>query len=220
MLATSPSTSATLHNLPTGSEHTVNVLARDADGRLSHPSELLTFDTTAPRDSNCLVNYRLDSSWGNGFVATVTVSNVGDAPVNGWTLDFTWPSTGQSVQSSWKANITGSGTRVHVTDNGTNAELAPRGGSTATFGFVGANDGANPAPTAFTLNGTIGRASYPSACGPGRRRTGGSSPAPRRRRAAILPVCPRVETPPPLNVTVLTTPNASNSHGRHDRRFG
>ena len=159
LLATSTSTSAMLHNLPPGSEHTVNVLARDAEGRLSRPSEPLTFATTAPRDSSCLVNYRVDSGWGNGFVATVTVSNVGDAPINGWTLDFTWPSTGQSVQSSWNANVTNSGTRVHVTDNGTNAELAPHGGSTATFGFVGANDGANPTPTTFTLNGTVCRTS-------------------------------------------------------------
>ncbi|MFD9777498.1 cellulose binding domain-containing protein [[Kitasatospora] papulosa] len=157
LLATSTSTSATLHNLPPGSEHTVNVLSRDADGRLSRPSEPLTFATTAPRDSNCLVNYRVDSGWGNGFVATVTVSNVGDSPIDGWTLDFTWPSTGQTVQSFWNANVTSSGTRVHVTDNGANAKLAPRSGSTATFGFVGANDAANPSPTTFTLNGTVCR---------------------------------------------------------------
>ncbi|CAM5730914.1 hypothetical protein STENM223S_02784 [Streptomyces tendae] len=70
LLATSTSTSATLpDNLPPGSEHTVNVLARDADGRLSRPSEPLTFATTAPRDSSCLVTYRVDSGWGSGFVA-------------------------------------------------------------------------------------------------------------------------------------------------------
>jgi hypothetical protein len=159
LLATSTSTSATLRNLPPGSEHTVNVLARDADGRLSRPSEPLSFATTAPRDSSCLVSYRVDTGWGNGFVASVTVSNLGDSTINGWSLDFTWPSTGQSVQSSWNAKVTSSGTRVHVTDNGQNAVLAPRGGSTATFGFVGGNDGANPTPTTFTLNGTVCRTS-------------------------------------------------------------
>ncbi|WP_284116964.1 cellulose binding domain-containing protein [Streptomyces fragilis] len=159
LLATSTSTSATVRNLPPGSEHTVNVLARDADGRLSRPSEPLTFATTAPRDSSCLVTYRVDTGWGNGFVATVTVSNLADTAINGWTLDFAWPSTGQSVQSFWNAKLSSSGTRVHVTDNGQNAVLAPKGGSTATFGFVGANDGANPAPTTFTLNGTVCRTS-------------------------------------------------------------
>ncbi|MGW0606211.1 cellulose binding domain-containing protein [Streptomyces sp. NPDC002640] len=159
LLGTSTSPSVTLRNLPPGSEHTVNVLARDADGRLSRPSEPLTFATTAPRNSSCLVNYRVDTGWGNGFVASVTVTNLGDTAINGWTLDFAWPSAGQSVQSAWNAKVTGSGTRVHVTDNGQNAVLAPKGGSTATFGFVGANEGANPPPTVFTLNGTVCRTS-------------------------------------------------------------
>ncbi|GAB2893224.1 cellulose binding domain-containing protein [Streptomyces mayteni] len=157
LLATSTSTSATLRNLPPGSEHTVNVLARDADGRLSRPSEPLTFTTTSPRDSTCLVAYRLDGNWSNGFVASITVSNLGDTQIDGWSLDFTWPSAGQSVQSAWNAQVTSDGRRVHATDNGQNAILAPGGGSSATFGLVGANEGANPTPTSFTLNGTVCR---------------------------------------------------------------
>ncbi|GGY97456.1 cellulose binding domain-containing protein [Streptomyces poonensis] len=157
LLADSTSTSVTLRNLPPGSEHTVNVVARDADGRLSRPSAPLTFTTTSPRDSTCLVTYHVDTSWSSGFVASVTVSNLADTPVDGWTLGFSWPSTGQSVQSFWNAKVTSDGKRVHVTDNGQNAVLAPDGGSTATFGFVGANEGANPAPTTFTLNGTVCR---------------------------------------------------------------
>ncbi|MFD5315301.1 cellulose binding domain-containing protein [Streptomyces sp. NPDC127098] len=159
LLATSTSTSATLRNLPPGSEHTVNILARDADGRLSRPSEPLTLTTTSPRDSNCLVTYRVDGNWSSGFVASVTVSNLGDTTINGWSLDFSWPSAGQSVQSAWNARVSSDGRRVHVTDDGGNAVLAPGGGSSATFGFVGANEGANPTPTAFTLNGTVCRTS-------------------------------------------------------------
>ncbi|PRY02480.1 cellulose binding domain-containing protein [Allonocardiopsis opalescens] len=156
LLGTSTSTSLTVRNLPPGSEHTVNVLARDADGRLSRPSGPLTFTTTSPQDSTCLVSYRVDTGWGSGFVASVTVSNLGDAPINGWSLDWTWPNAGQSVQSAWSARVSSDGARVHATDDG-NGHLAPNGGSTATFGFVGANDGANPAPTVFTLNGTVCR---------------------------------------------------------------
>jgi predicted outer membrane lipoprotein len=159
LLGTSTTTSLTLRNLPPGSEHTVNVLARDADGRLSRPSEPVTFTTTSPRDSTCLVTYRVDNSWSNGFIGSVTVSNLADTPINGWSLDFTWPSAGQSVQGAWNARVTSDGQRVHVTDNGQNGFLAPGGGSTATFGFVGANEGANPAPTTFTLNGTVCRTS-------------------------------------------------------------
>ncbi|UCM89808.1 cellulose binding domain-containing protein [Streptomyces marincola] len=157
LLGTSTTTSATLRNLPPGSEHTVNVLARDADGRLSRPSEPVTFTTTSPRESSCLVAYRVDNGWGSGFVATVTVTNLGDTPVDGWTLDFTWPEAGQSVQGAWNARVTGEGRRVHVTNSEHNAFLAPNGGSTATFGFTGANGGANPLPTAFALNGTVCR---------------------------------------------------------------
>ena len=36
-----------------------------------------------------------------------------------------------------------------------NATLAPNGGNSATFGFVGANNGAYQPPTVFTLNGTV-----------------------------------------------------------------
>ncbi|MFD0801419.1 cellulose binding domain-containing protein, partial [Streptomonospora algeriensis] len=155
LLGTSTSTSLTLRNLPPGTEHTVNVLARDARGRLSRPSEPVTVATTSPSDSTCEVTYSVDSGWGNGFIATVTVSNLADTPINGWSLDFTWPESGQSVQDAWNAEVTGDGRRVHVTDNGQNAELAPDGGSAATFGFVGANEGANPAPAVFTLNGSV-----------------------------------------------------------------
>ncbi|MQY15655.1 hypothetical protein SRB5_58430 [Streptomyces sp. RB5] len=154
LLATSTSTSLTVRNLPPGSEHTVNVLARDADGRLSRPSEPVTFTTTSPRESTCLVTYHIDAGWGAGFVATVTVSNLGDTGIDGWTLDFDWPTTGQRVDSYWNANVGGSGTRVHVTSD---SRLAPNGGNTATFGFVGANDGANPVPRTYTLNGTVCR---------------------------------------------------------------
>ncbi|SFD47560.1 cellulose binding domain-containing protein [Streptomyces aidingensis] len=157
LLGSSTSTSLVLHNLPPGSEHTVNVLARDADGRLSRPSGPLTFATTSPQDSSCLVTYRVDTSWSSGFVATLSVTNLAATPIDGWSLDFTWPAAGQSVQSAWSARVTGDGARVHAVHDGWNAYLAPDGGSTASFGFVGANDGANPAPTVFTLNGTVCR---------------------------------------------------------------
>ncbi|AXI80519.1 cellulose binding domain-containing protein [Peterkaempfera bronchialis] len=152
LLGESTGTSATLRNLPPGSTHTVSVLARDAAGRLSVPSVPLTFTTGSPQRSNCAVTYHVDSGWGNGFVATVTLTNLADTAIDGWSLDFDWPTPGQSVSSAWNASVTDNGGRVHVTGDG---RLAPKGGSTASFGFVGANDGPNPAPTAFRLNGTV-----------------------------------------------------------------
>ncbi|OKI12653.1 cellulose binding domain-containing protein [Streptomyces sp. CB03911] len=157
LLGTSTGASATLYNLPPGTRHTVNVLARDQAGRLSRPSVPLTFTTGTPNDSTCTVSYQVTAGWGNGFVAGVVVSNLGPADINGWTLDFDWPSAGQSVNSWWNASITGAGQHVRVTNGEYNARLAPNGGSSADFGFVGGNNGANPSPTVFRLNGTVCR---------------------------------------------------------------
>lgn len=151
----STGTSVTLRNLPPGSTHTVNVLAADSAGRLSAPSTPLTFTTGTPPDARCAVTYHRDTSWGNGFVATVTVRNLSDTPVTGWTMDWDWPTGGQSVSSGWNAGFHQTGKHVRVTAPEGAGPLAPDGGSTASFGFVGANDGPNPDPTVFRLNGAV-----------------------------------------------------------------
>ncbi|MEU3345265.1 cellulose binding domain-containing protein [Streptomyces sp. NPDC006700] len=148
-------TSVTLRNLPPGSTHTVNVLAADASGRLSAPSTPLTFTTGTPPDATCVVTYHHDTGWGNGFVATVTVQNLSDTPITGWTVDWDWPTDRQSVTSGWNATFHQTGRHVRVTAPEDAGPLAPNGGSTASFGFVGANDGPNPEPTVFRLNGTV-----------------------------------------------------------------
>ncbi|OYP19042.1 alpha-L-arabinofuranosidase [Streptomyces sp. FBKL.4005] len=152
---TTTGTSVTLRNLPPGSSHTVNVLAADASGRLSAPSSPLTFTTGTPPEAPCAVSYHRDTSWGNGFVATVTVRNLSSTAITGWTVDWDWPADGQSVSSGWNAAFHQTGRHVRVTAPEGAGPLAPDGGSTASFGFVGANDGPNPEPTVFRLNGTV-----------------------------------------------------------------
>ncbi|GAA4892916.1 endo-1,4-beta-xylanase [Streptomyces coeruleoprunus] len=98
----------------------------------------------------CTVAYGVQNQWSTGFTAQVTVRNTGTAPVNGWRLDWTWPS-GQRVTQAWNATVTQSGTAVSASNASYNATIAP--GATATFGFNGSWSGANTAPTAFTLNG-------------------------------------------------------------------
>ncbi|MET7365615.1 cellulose binding domain-containing protein [Streptomyces sp. NPDC005566] len=148
-------TSVTLRNLPPGSTHTVNVLAADATGRISGPSVPLTFTTGTPADAACALAFHRDTSWGNGFVTTVTVRNLSDTPITGWTVDWDWPTDGQSVSSGWNATFQQTGRHVRVTAPEGAGPLAPDGASTASFGFVGANDGPNPDPTAIRLNGTV-----------------------------------------------------------------
>ncbi|MEU3288663.1 cellulose binding domain-containing protein [Streptomyces longwoodensis] len=151
----STGTSMTLRNLPAGSTHTVDVLASDAAGRLAAPSDPLTFTTGTPSDAVCAVTYHRDAGWGNGFVATVSVRNLSATPVTGWTLDWDWPTDGQSVSSGWNATFTQTGRHVRVTAPEGAGALAADGASTASFGFVGANDGPDPDPTAFRLNGAV-----------------------------------------------------------------
>ena len=111
-----------------------------------------TTPTTPPPGGSaaCRVTYSADS-WGNGFVANVTVANTGSSAVNGWTLGFTLPA-GQAVTNSWNATLSGSSgalTARNVSHNGS----IPAGGSTS-FGFQGTYSGSFASPSSFTLNGS------------------------------------------------------------------
>ncbi|WP_327286952.1 cellulose binding domain-containing protein [Streptomyces sp. NBC_01198] len=155
LLAGSTGTSVTVHNLTPGSTFTWNVLARDSAGRLSRPSDPVTVRTGTPQDAPCTVSYDLTGGWGNGFNASVTVTNTGPTPITGWTLAFTFPSSGESVSGYWNAVLTSQGTHVVATPVDWNGTLAANGGNSATFGFTGANNGAYQDPTVFTLNGAV-----------------------------------------------------------------
>jgi hypothetical protein len=155
LLADSTGTSVTVHNLTPGTTYTWNVLARDANGRLSAPSEPVTVRTGTPGQSTCQVSYRTTAGWGNGFNAAVTLTNTGPTPITGWTLAFTFPSPGESVAGYWNAQVSTDGPKVVATPVDWNATLAADGGNSVSFGFTGANDGAAPPPTVFTLNGTV-----------------------------------------------------------------
>ncbi|WP_405584881.1 cellulose binding domain-containing protein [Streptomyces sp. NBC_01190] len=155
LLTDTTGTSATVHNLTPGSTSTWNVLARDANGRLSAPSDPVTVRTGTPAASTCQVAYRTTAGWGNGFNASVTVTNTGPNPITGWTLAFTFPSAGETVSGFWNSTIVQHDQQVVATPVDWNTTLAAGGGNSASIGFTGANDGAAPPPTAFTLNGTV-----------------------------------------------------------------
>jgi mannan endo-1,4-beta-mannosidase len=133
----------------------VYVRARDAAGNLSGNSALVTF-TTLPGGGPggaCRVAYTAQN-WGgsNGFTGSVTITNTGSTPVNGWNLVWTWPS-GQRVDAMWNATFTQPATTVTATNMPYNSTIGAGGGSVS-FGFNGSFTGANNNPNAFTLNGT------------------------------------------------------------------
>ncbi|GAA2006073.1 cellulose binding domain-containing protein [Catenulispora subtropica] len=160
LLAESTSTSATIGNLVPGAGYTLNVLATDQYGRLSPPSDPVSFTTGTPADSTCTADYQVTAGWGSGYVAAITVTNTGPAPIDGWSLTFTFPSAGQSLGSGWNATWSSSGQNVEATSLTWNANLAANGGNSASIGFVGNNTGAYPPPTAISLNGTVCATTY------------------------------------------------------------
>ncbi|GAB2958931.1 cellulose binding domain-containing protein [Nonomuraea fastidiosa] len=144
-------TTITVRNLKPGTRYTVNVLARDTGGAQSWPSAPLTFTTGTPADSSCSVKLTVQSDWSSGYVGSLDITNHG-APLDGWTLSFTWPRAWQSLDSGWSAVWTEDGREVRAVNEAANPTLDT--GATATIGFVGNYSGPNVLPAVFTLNGT------------------------------------------------------------------
>ncbi|MET7337063.1 cellulose binding domain-containing protein [Nonomuraea sp. NPDC005650] len=145
-------TSLTVANLKPGTRYTVNVIARDSGGGLSWASPPLTFTTGTPASSSCSVRLSVTTDWASGYVGAIDITNNG-APVNGWTLNFAWPRSWQSLGSGWGGVWTQTGSDVKVVNEAGNGALAS--GATATVGFVGNYSGPNVLPAVFTLNGSV-----------------------------------------------------------------
>ncbi|MDG4766957.1 glycoside hydrolase family 9 protein [Solwaraspora sp. WMMD406] len=105
--------------------------------------------TGQPPVLGCRVGYSTND-WSTGFTATVTITNTGSSPVNGWQLRFAFAGS-QQVTQGWSATWTQSGNQVTATNASWNGALAP--GASVGVGFNGSHSGGNPRPTSFTLNG-------------------------------------------------------------------
>ncbi|MFI7546766.1 cellulose binding domain-containing protein [Actinoplanes sp. NPDC049599] len=100
--------------------------------------------------AGCRVAYTVSSSWPGGFGAAVTVTNLGD-PLTSWSLVWSY-AAGQTVTQAWNTTLSQSGSTVTARNAGYNGSVGTN--ATVSFGFNGSWTGSNPAPTAFTLNGT------------------------------------------------------------------
>ena len=132
------------------------VRARDAAGNLSIASDLApvsatpTPPPTTPPPPTCRVGYRTTSEWRGGFVAEVTVTNLGPAPVENWSLALTLGGD-QRVTSAWNATVGQSGADVTLSAARWNRTIAREAG--VTVGLLGRWSGSNAPPTAAALNG-------------------------------------------------------------------
>lgn len=152
------------------------------------------FAANASAAAGCQVVYTNASQWGGGFVANVSVTNLGD-PINGWNLGWTFPS-GQQVTNAWNATISPSSGTVTATNMSYNGAIPTNG--KVEFGFQGSWSGSNTIPTSFTLNGTTctgtinpssPRPSSPGPSSPGPS-TSSSQPPSQNPRAVVAAMQP------------------------------
>ncbi|MBX6385982.1 MAG: cellulose binding domain-containing protein [Microbispora sp.] len=130
---------------------------------------------TAQAATGCAVTYTTND-WPGGFTASITIQNLGDA-INGWTLGFTFPDSGQRVETGWSATFSQSGRNVTAANVDYNAVIAT--GASVSIGFNGSWSGSNPKPASFTLNGvTCTGSATTSSPTPTASPTGSPSPSP------------------------------------------
>src|SRR5262245_33493997 len=106
--------------------------------------------TQGQSSSTCNITYVENTFWNVGFQGQVTIMNSGPA-INGWTVNFTFPSNTQVIYELWNGVFTQTGQNVTVTNASYNANI-PTGGSVS-FGFNANWSGSHGAPTGLTLNG-------------------------------------------------------------------
>ncbi|GAA3779959.1 extracellular catalytic domain type 1 short-chain-length polyhydroxyalkanoate depolymerase [Micromonospora maritima] len=106
--------------------------------------------TTPPPSGACRVGYVVNA-WNTGLTASVTITNTGTAPVNGWSLAFTLPG-GQTITGGWNATYAPTSGAVTARNVSYNGAIAP--GGSVTIGFQATHTGNTGSPAAFTLNGS------------------------------------------------------------------
>lgn len=93
------------------------------------------------------VNYCLDSDWGDGFTATISITNNTDKVIEDWVLEFDY---GRIITNIWNGVIEAREGESYVIKNaGYNANI--EAGATIVFGFNGCGGDSGMEPTGFCL---------------------------------------------------------------------
>jgi len=117
------------------------------DRALTPPTSPTT--SSPPGTGPCRVTATVNA-WSTGLTESITVSNTGSTPVNGWSLSFTLPA-GQTITSGWNATYAPASGAVTAKNVSYNAAI-PVGGSVS-IGFQATHTGNTGTPAGFTLNG-------------------------------------------------------------------
>jgi hypothetical protein len=97
---------------------------------------------------DCRVRYQVKRDSGRDFEAELRVSNLGDHPLRGWRLTFTYPGTQRVTWAPRRVSQNGR----HVVVRGTSGGKLDAGRSLS-VPLRGLYQDANPMPTTFALNG-------------------------------------------------------------------
>ncbi len=114
---------------------------------LALPMTALVVLASPAQAATATASFSKVSQWDTGFGGQWTVTNTGTSTINGWTVEWEFPS-GTSTSTVWDGVLTRSGNHYSVTNTGWNGTLAP--GATASFGFTGSGTGE---PTGCRVNG-------------------------------------------------------------------
>jgi poly(hydroxyalkanoate) depolymerase family esterase len=106
-------------------------------------------DNPPPGSGLCRVTDAVEA-WNTGLTESITITNTGTRPINGWSLVFTLPN-GQTIASGWNAAYSPSSGQVTARDATQNAMIAPN--ASTTIGFQATHTGDTGKPSSFTLNG-------------------------------------------------------------------
>ncbi|MFF4867292.1 PHB depolymerase family esterase [Streptomyces sp. NPDC001231] len=134
------------HTLPTSGMAARAISFFGLDSTTTQPP---TDPPTTPPARACRVAYTT-SAWNTGLTASITVTNTGTAPIDGWALAFTLPA-GQTITSGWNATFSPTSGAVTARNVAYNSTLAP--GASTTLGFQANHTGNTGSPASFTLNG-------------------------------------------------------------------
>ncbi|WP_433305335.1 extracellular catalytic domain type 1 short-chain-length polyhydroxyalkanoate depolymerase [Actinoplanes sp. CA-030573] len=105
--------------------------------------------TSPPPSGSCRVTAAVNA-WNTGLTESLTITNTGTAPVNGWSLAFTLPG-GQTITSGWNAIYSPASGRVTARNASYNGTIAPN--ASVSIGFQATHTGNTGKPADFTLNG-------------------------------------------------------------------
>jgi len=135
---------------------TLQVILDNASGAVIENGQalgtIINDDQNPPseNDGNIVVDFTVNNQWNSGFTGTITITNQGTNPIDGWQLAFNAPF---KIVDVWNANNNSNGSQDYNFSNLSWNQQIPVDGSIS-FGFNGAwTEGNIPEPSNYSFNG-------------------------------------------------------------------